>query len=72
MAGRGLSRHKARVTKILAYLFGFLMLSLIGLVLFIAFFAGPLYLVQLATMALLGAALTASAWYAISREPRRW
>ncbi len=72
MAKPGLSRHKARVTQVLIYLFGSLMLLVIGLVVFIAFFAGPAYLVQVVMVALLGAAVAAGAWYAISREPRRW
>jgi hypothetical protein len=72
MAKPGLSRHKKRVTTLLAYLFGFLMLVVVGLVVFIALFPAPLYLLEVVMVALLGAALSASAWYAVSREPRKW
>jgi hypothetical protein len=72
MANRGLSRHKATATTALAYLFGILMTVVICLVLYIALYTGPFLLVQIVMVALLGASVTASIWYAVSREPRRW
>ena len=72
MAERGLSRHKSLVTTVLAYLFGLLMTLIIVLVLYIALFTGPFLLVQIVLVAMLAAPVVASAWYAVSREPRRW
>lgn len=72
MAERGLSRHKARVTTGLAYLFGALMTLIIVLVLYIALYTGPFLLVQIVLVAMLAAPVVASAWYAVSREPRKW